>query len=105
MNLAIGFTVFFVLGYVLNKIQIRKTVRYILYALIPISYLLTSFLTYHYSKEDHAFLFISQENSLTILVFSLGIFILFKYTKCFNKENRLVPEISKNVFGIYLFHN
>ena len=98
---------FFLLGYYLNVTDIKKEIRWFIYAMGIVSVGLTAFLTVRDCRRSGTYL----ENwfspaSPNILVMSAAIFICFKYCKVFDKAKRINvwKKLSGYTFFIYMFH-
>lgn len=105
MMLPLGYICYFVLGYILSNLEIKNKILNIIYISIPFMYVLGSLLAYRYTMMYKKFFeFYVQENSIFILFFSIGIFLLFKNIYNNKYTNNFIYLISTNVFGIFLIH-
>lgn len=112
--LALFFTGFFVLGYILDKVDIDKNSSRILYSLAIIGWFATIFVVYFLSKENKLGNEIQgifyEHFPLTNIVVAVGIFIACKkydWGKIFSTNptaRKLLTKASAMVFGVYLIH-
>lgn len=104
-----GFTIYFIGGYFINKIDIKKVWRIILYILGIIGIVITAYFTLRASLKAGTIVTTHYEN-MTINVFftSIALFVFAKYNLNFafknDKINHFVRLISKYSFGAYLVH-
>lgn len=106
MNLIVGFVAYFVLGFYLNKTEIIKKHRTIIYMLGAAGLVLTILLTLPASKNagklSEAFY---SASSVNVLLMSVAVFVWFKYNaKGSEKLNKIIIHLSKYSFGAYLVH-
>jgi len=95
---------YFTIGHYLNKKKIKKIIRIIIYIIGIISFIFTTKITHNIAiiknkKIDHwgPFYF-------NIFFASISIFLFFK-NNCNNiKQNKIIQNIAKLTFGIYLIH-
>ena len=105
LNLGLGYTGYFVLGYYLNTIRLDKRQRGLIYFLGALGFLLTLFLQIVVALK-------AQETSgryagylsMSVLPTALAVFVFFKYSKFCKKESSFILKLSKYTFGIYLVH-
>ena len=104
--MVLGYSAHFIIGYYLNKIELSRKQRYVIYTLGIASYFTTVFTTYVASQR------ISSPNShyygeftLNTLFQAIAIFVFFKYHGKFKPlPNKVCMIISKASFGIYWIH-
>lgn len=107
MDILVGNFGYFLLGYYLNVTDIKKKVRWILYAMGIGAVGLTIFLTIRDCRVSGTYVekWFSPA-SLNILVMSAAVFVCFKYGRIFDKVKR--PEVWAKVSGytffVYMFH-
>ena len=106
LQIVLGYTGYFIGGYYLNKIDINKKYRKILYILGILGALITILLSAYIS-------FVKQqpiENyygnfCINILIQAIAVFVWFKYNAFrFKKIYNIIKKISECSFGIYLVH-
>ncbi len=100
-----GFTLYFILGYYLNTFELKKKYRYIIYFWGIICLVLTPILTMNDSLVSN----IHSEKyfyygSFNIYIYSASLFLLFKEIFKNKEESKLLQEMSKIYFGVYLIH-
>ena len=106
MDLVFGFTSYFILGFYINKTEINKKKRLLLYILGVIGLVLTVTLNLLASKTagKSTETFYSA-NSINVLLMSIAIFVWFKYNaKGTEKLNKIIIKLSKYSFGAFLVH-
>ena len=102
-NFVMGLTSYFLLGYVLNKIEITRKWEKIIYFLGIcglISTILMSVVVSIIKDEPHG---IYGSTTLNVLFASIAVFVFAK--KFFFKENKYIFVLSKYSFGAYLVHD
>lgn len=107
MDILVGNFGYFLSGYYLNNIDIKKEVRRIIYIMGIVAVCLTAFLTVWDSRRSGTYVesWFSPA-SLNILVMSAAIFIFFKYANLFEqmKKPALWIKLSGYTFFVYMFH-
>lgn len=106
MDLVFGFTSYFILGFYLNKTEINKKKRLLIYILGVIGLALTVLLNLLTSKNagKSTETFYSA-NSINVLLMSMAMFVWFKYNlKGNDKLNKIIIKLSKYSFGAFLVH-
>ena len=106
IHIVMGFTSYFVLGYLLNKIDLSKKQRTIIYLLGIIGFTLTIVLdlivalkTQQYCQNYYDYF------TINVLFESVAIFTWFKYKKYrIPKLHPIIIRLSKYSFGAYLVH-
>lgn len=106
VNIVFGFAVYFILGFYLNKTDINKKHRMIIYILGVIGFVLTILLNLLASKNagksSEAFY---SATSVNVLLMSVAVFVWFRYNaKGNNKLNKIIIKLSKYSFGAFLVH-
>ena len=106
VNLVVGFVSYFILGFYLNKTEISKKKRTIIYILGVVGLALTIILTLFASKNagnlSQAFY---SSFSVNVLFMSVAVFIWFKYNATgTEKLNKIIIHLSKYSFGAFLVH-
>ena len=106
MNLIIGFVAYFILGFYLNKTEICKKHRTIIYILgvagLGITILLNLFASINAGKSSEAFY---NACSVNVLLMSVAVFVWFKYNaKDSERLNKIIIHLSKYSFGAFLVH-
>lgn len=105
MKLVMGYTAYFVLGYVLSKSDLSQHKRMYIYAIGLLGFLLTIVATLlaSYQKSEAS----TYYGNFTINVFleSIAVFTAFRYMDFKNdKANRIAALLAKYSFGAYLVH-
>lgn len=106
MNLVMGFTFYFILGYVLNNIELNKKQRKIIYFLGAVGFLSTVLLNAAVAWKTNVPCLTYYGNfNVNVAFEAVVIHTLFKY-RDYNsgKLNNIVLTLSKCSFGAYLVH-
>lgn len=106
ITLFVGFVAYFILGFYLNKTEIRKNYRTIIYILGVAGLVLTILLTLIASKNagklSEAFY---NASSVNVLLMSVAVFVWFKYNvKGSERLDTIIIHLSKYSFGAFLVH-
>ena len=106
LDFVFGFSSYFILGFYLNKTDMTKKHRMIIYILGVIGFMLTVLLNLLASKNagksSEAFY---SATSVNVLLMSVAVFVWFKYNaKGNNKLNKIIIKLSKYSFGAFLVH-
>lgn len=106
MNLVVSFVIYFILGFYLNKTEINKKHRTIIYfsgvAGLILTILLNLLASKNAGKSLEAFY---SASSVNVLLMSVAIFVWFKYNaKGTEKLNKIIIQLSKYSFGAFLVH-
>lgn len=109
MHLVLGYTLYFILGYYLNKIVISKKLTRIIYVLgifgFASTVLLTVWVTYYSNKPNELFY---GNLTLNVLFEAVFVFVLcknhFSNVKFSEKTKKILYHLSKYSFGAYLIH-
>lgn len=105
-NVVAGFVPYFVLGNYLDKVELNKKSRMIIYISGILGFFLTIYLSLIVSVKNESAL----ENyygpwRVNVLLESVAVYIWFKYKKYnIKKSNEFVVKLSKYSFGAYLIH-
>ena len=106
VNLVFGYVSYFILGFYLNKTEISKKHRTIIYILgfagLVLTILLNLFAAKNTGTPSEEFY---NSFSLNVLLMSVAIFIWFKYNaKGTERLNKIIIPLSKYSFGAFLVH-
>ena len=106
LDFVFGFSSYFILGFYLNKTDMTKKHRMIIYILGVIGFMLTVLLNLLASKNagksSEAFY---SATSVNVLLMSVAVFVWFKYNaKGNDKLNKISIKLSKYSFGAFLVH-
>ncbi|MBR4287644.1 MAG: acyltransferase family protein [Clostridia bacterium] len=106
VNMILGFVSYFILGFYLNKTEISKKHRTIIYILGVIGLILTIWLNLLASENAGKSLEVFYSaTSINVLLMSMAIFVWFKYNvKGNDKFNKVIIKLSKYSFGAFLVH-
>ena len=102
VNAVIGYSGYFILGFVLSTTQISRRQRYLIYAFGITGFLVSLTLRLFVSPRIE-----SQVGNFSIsaLLLSSAVFVLFKYTQRNNyNSGTIAKRLSKYSFGAYLLH-
>ncbi|MBR0534980.1 MAG: acyltransferase family protein [Clostridia bacterium] len=109
LNLTLGYTPYFFIGYYLAKYDIPKLLKALIYIVGPISFFVIIFGTLSYSQaagefDDRFYVY----NSICVLFQSCFVFLFAKdFCKGIDlspKAQKVFSTISKHTFGVYLIH-
>ena len=106
INIVIGNAAYFILGFFLNKTEINKKHRMVIYIIGVFGLILTILLNLsaskHIGKSTESFF---TASSVNVLLMSTAIFVWFKYNvKGNDKLNKIIVKLSKYSFGAFLVH-
>lgn len=103
VNLVLGYSGYFLLGYVLNNISITKRQERIIYFAGVVGFLITIFMTIvaSFINGGPTEIFYTYFN-VNVICESTAVFVFFK--KHFTRENKIIRALSKYSFGAYLVH-
>ena len=109
MFLPLGYTCYFLLGYLINKFEMKKWLKAAIYILGPVAFVVTTIVTSLKSQEAGRYFGVLNEyDSITVLFQSLFIFVATKdivgKIKFTEKSEKLVSSLSKDTFGVYFLH-
>ncbi|HHZ06383.1 MAG TPA: acyltransferase family protein [Clostridiales bacterium] len=103
-----GWTLYFVLGYLIQNHNFTSKERKIIYTLAIISFVFTMFFTVGYSVLKSKSLGVLPYEYPNIVFMSVGILLFFKETvskiKFGDKAKKVIVTLSSLTFGIYLSH-
>ncbi len=99
---------YFVAGWYVVNIEIKKVRRIFIYVLGGISAFLTVFINWFYAqKGENAQKVFHFEDIITVLIFGIAFFMFFYYAlrnARFEKTGRMLVGCSNLTFGVYLIH-
>ena len=103
VKMVLGYVGYFILGFYLNKIELKKNHRFVIYVLGIIGAIFTIVMDLLVALKlnkccDHYYI----NFNVNILFESIAIFTLFKYLRL--KPNKFISKLSKYSFGAYLVH-
>ena len=105
MNLVLGYTGYFILGYYLNLVTLTKKKTAIIYLGGILGLLLTVALqiilvlkTQQRTQNYYGYL------TFNVLLSACAVFTWFKNSYFFNQSNAIIQKLSKYTFGVYLVH-
>lgn len=106
MNLVLGFTFYFVLGYLMNKIELKKKHRSIIYILGMLGFIFTILLNAIVAWKTNVPCSTYYNNfSINVFFEVLAIHTFFKYREYKNdKFNSIISILAKYSLGVYLIH-
>ena len=104
-----GYTVYYILGHYLNKYEVQKKHRILIYIFAVFSVVATVFVSYwHYDSGKVGETFLFEYLSPTVLIVSVAVFLLFKYNvsriRFKERSQNFIVKLSSLTFGIYLSH-
>lgn len=106
MHIVLGYTCYFVLGYYINRIDLNKRQRAIIYVLGILGFMFTVVMDLIVALKTQTYCHNYYGNfTVNILFEAIAVFIWFKYKK-YNKYqlNLFIQKLSKYSFGAYLVH-
>ena len=106
LEILVGYFGYFILGYYLNEVDIKKWLRYLIYSLGIIACCLTIILTIWRSRAEGTYISDwTSPSAINVLIMSISVFVFFKYSH-FAITIGVVPwgRISGYTFFIYMFH-
>ena len=105
LNIVLGYSSYYILGYLLTNKNFNKKQRKIIYILGIIStiiiILLTSLTSNYQSKPIELFY---EPLTFFVLISSISTFIFAKYNLNIKKGSNIINKLSKLTLGIYLIH-
>ena len=106
MDIVLGFSFYFILGYFIANIDLTKKQRTVVYVLGILGFISTVLLTMVSSwKLNEPFIKYYSEFNINVLFEAIAVFVWFKYRKCENDRiNKFILKLSKYSFGVYLVH-
>ncbi len=107
--LPLGYVGYFVLGFTVNRINLSKKQRIMIYVCGLIGFVSTFVFTIFASvRLSKPATFFFDYLTVNVMLESISVFVFFKYLfqkiKISNKVNAFVAKLSKYSFGIYLCH-
>ncbi len=105
-HLTLGYAGYFVGGYYLNKIELKKRDRIFIYLLGLLGFMLTIFLTFTISmKLQKPISSYYDYLNVNVLLESTAVFVWFKYHRfSMIGLNKIVSKLAQYSFGVYLVH-
>ena len=106
MNLVLGYTGYFILGYYLNLVTLTKKKTAIIYLggilglLLTVALQIMLALKTQEPNESYYFGYLTPN----VMFSAVAIFVLFKNLRIFQKSNIIIQKLSKYTFGVYLVH-
>lgn len=104
-----GYAAYFLLGYYLNKIELKKYVRYLCYLLGLLGTAATILITMNSSRAQGAmYIDFNDGFSVNVVCISVSVFVFVKYAfagrniKSFISS--VIVKISDSMFGVYMVH-
>ena len=107
MNTVVGFSGYFLLGYYLSQQDFSKKQKFWIYLFGILGVLVTILGTLYYSiKKGVATERFFNNLSVQVVAMSAALFVLMKSIapKCENSVKKIINNIRKDLFGIYLIH-
>lgn len=107
LNIATGYTVYYVLGYATKHSNLTDKQRKVIYGLALLGFILTFMKTAFTSlAAGHVYEAFFDNSNLSVAFEALGVFTYVKYhePKLGAKKHKEVSLLSANTFGIYLVH-
>lgn len=109
MFLPLGYTCYFLLGYLINKFEMKKWLKAAIYILGPVAFVFGTIITSEKSQEIGSYyVLLNKYDSITVFLQTLFIFVATKNIvekiKFTEKSEKLVSTLSKDTFGIYFLH-
>lgn len=106
MQLFLGYAGYFIAGFYINRTDIGKKARYIIYFMGVIGFIATFFLTWRSSvlleKPVGGFY---DNFKLNVLAEAIAVFVFFKYNNSAHSGiYSIVKKLAKYSFGVYLVH-
>lgn len=112
ISLFLGYSGFLVLGYFIANLTITKKIVYFAWLSLIASVIVMYAVTYHFSSlEQKTSTVLDNASMFPVVIISASIFIMLKYYITTQKNvlnnpkfSRILLDISKKTFGIYLIH-
>lgn len=108
MEFVLGYSGYFVLGYLLSRMRINKITEIIIYLLGICGFVITVVVSARFARSDILTEIIFDELTVNILFCSAAVFVFAKQhlNKPFKKEKAVqaLSFLSKCTFGVYLVH-
>ena len=107
LDILVGNFGYFLLGYYLNMIDIKKQMRRIIYILGIVSVFMTSILTVWDCRKTGTYVETwFSPASINVLIMSIAIFTVFKYSSVFEKVKKpyVWKKLAEYTFFVYMFH-
>ncbi len=109
LNLTLGYTPYFFIGYYIVKYDISKKIKRLIYVLGPLSFLAIMVGSLALSQpKDKFFGSLYEYNSFTVLFQSLFVFVvikdMFENRRYSRGTEEIISSLSKDTFGVYMLH-
>ncbi|MBO5066559.1 MAG: acyltransferase family protein [Clostridia bacterium] len=109
MFLPLGYTCYFLLGYLINKFEMKKWLKAVIFITGPVSFVFATIVTSAKSQELGSYYGVLNEyDSVTVLLQSLFVFVatksIIEKIKFKPKSEKLISSLSKDTFGVYFLH-
>ena len=105
IHIVLGYASYFVLGYYLNRTELSKKQRKVIYVLGSLGFAATICLNLSVALKTHQGCETYSDNfSVNVLFESVAVFTWFKYKKNNLKWKPMILKLSKFSFGAYLVH-
>lgn len=104
-----GYGAYFLLGYFLNKVELKKTIRYLIYLLGLLGAVATALTTMIVSRQNGAlYIDVNSGFMVNVLFTSVAIFVFAKYMctdgRIHGSTCTVLAGLSESMFGVYLVH-
>ena len=107
LNIASGYVLYAIIGYLLNEYETPKKLRIILYLSSIAGFLIHLIGTYHVSMEA-GYIVQTYKGGMPCMLYTVGIFVWIKYNGAKMLNNRIISKtvsfLKEYTFGIYLVH-
>lgn len=108
MEFVLGYSGYFVLGYLLNRMRINKIAEIIIYMLGVCGFVITILVSARFAGSDISTEIVFDELTVNIFLCSVAVFVFAKQhlNKPFKNEKAagVLSYLSKCTFGVYLVH-
>ncbi len=107
LDILVGNFGYFLLGYYLNMIDIKKQMRWIVYILGIVSVFMTAILTVWDCRKTGTYVETwFSPASINVLLMSIAVFTVFKYSIVFEKGRKpyMWKKLANYTFFVYMFH-
>lgn len=106
MNLVLGYSFYFILGYYLNNLELTKKQRTVVYCLGAVGFLSTILLNAAVAwKTNKPCQLYYDYFNVNVALEAIAVHTLFKYRNFDNEKlNSFISQLSKYSFGVYLVH-
>ena len=108
MEFVLGYSGYFVLGYLLSRIRINKIAEIIVYLLGICGFAITVFVSARFARSDISTGIVFGGLTVNVLLCSAAVFVFAKQhlNKPYQNEKavKVLSYLSKSTFGVYLVH-